>query len=100
MGTVRNFEDLVAWQKARILTREIYQVARQESFSRDYGLKDQICRASVSVMSNIAEGFDREFSRFCAIFIHRKGIMCRSQKSTIYRARRGVFDSGRFPTLE
>lgn len=56
---VERFEDLIAWRKARALTAEIYRVTNQGSFARDFGLRDQICRAAVSVMSNIAEGFER-----------------------------------------
>ncbi len=71
MATVEKFEDLTAWQKARKLTREIYQITRQEQFARDFGLAGQIQRASVSIMSNIAEGFERgnraEFHRFLSI---------------------------------
>ena len=68
---VSKFEDLIAWQKARILTAEIYEITEQGGFARDYGLKDQIRRASVSIMSNIAEGFERgrssEFHQFLSI---------------------------------
>ena len=71
MPTFRSFEEIVAWQKARVLTAEVYAVTRDESFRRDFGLRDQICRASVSVMSNVAEGFERgsrrEFARFLRI---------------------------------
>jgi four helix bundle protein len=56
---IENFEDLVAWQKARTLTREIYKVTGQGRFAKDFGLTGQIQRAAVSVMSNIAEGFER-----------------------------------------
>jgi four helix bundle protein len=56
---VQRFEDLIAWQKARELTARIYQVSGRGTFARDFGLKDQIQRAAVSVMSNIAEGFER-----------------------------------------
>jgi len=56
MATIQKFEDLICWQKARILTKEIYQTFRS---CNDRGLKDQIQRATVSVMSNIAEGFER-----------------------------------------
>lgn len=64
MSTIQQFEDLLCWQKARILTREIYKSLNIETFKhlnipRDYGFCDQIQRASVSVMSNIAEGFER-----------------------------------------
>ena len=55
MATVQRFEDLVAWQKSRILTKEIYRVLKD---CRDFGFRDQIQRAAVSVMSNIAEGFE------------------------------------------
>lgn len=71
MGRVERFEDLIAWQKARELTRRIYSMTGGGDFSKDYGLKDQIRRASVSVMSNLAEGFDRggraEFHQFVVI---------------------------------
>ncbi|MDX6305449.1 MAG: hypothetical protein QOI77_2418 [Blastocatellia bacterium] len=70
MATFKKFEDISAWQKSRELTKEIYSVTGQSSFSRDFGLKDQIRRASVSIMSNIAEGFERsgtgEFMQFLA----------------------------------
>lgn len=68
---VERFEDLIAWQKARQLTADIYQVTSKGDFSKDFGLRDQIRRASVSVMSNIAEGFDRgsrgEFHQFLVV---------------------------------
>jgi four helix bundle protein len=65
---VSRFEELIAWQKAKALSVQGYRVTNTGSFARDFGLRDQIQRASVSVMSNIAEGFDRnsrpEFARF------------------------------------
>ena len=71
MATFRRFEDIVAWKKARELTRKIYAMTNVGAFSKDFGLRDQIRKASVSVMSNIAEGFDRsgrrEFTQFLAI---------------------------------
>jgi len=71
MASIEKFEDIEAWQKARELTRKIYKVTNQGAFARDFGLRDQIRRASVSIMSNIAEGFERggdvEFRRFLAI---------------------------------
>ena len=70
MGVSR-FEELIAWQKARGLANAIYRLTSQGSFSRDFGLRDQIQRAAVSVMSNIAEGFERggsaEFHQFLVI---------------------------------
>ena len=71
MATFQNFEEIDAWQKARKLTQDIYNISNHGSFSKDFGLRDQICRASVSIMSNIAEGFERngtkEFVQFLAI---------------------------------
>ena len=71
MARIEKFEDIEAWQKARVLCREIYSITRQGDFTRDYGLRDQIRRASVSVLSNIAEGFERggnkEFLNFLFI---------------------------------
>ncbi len=65
------FEDLIVWQKARELTRNIYLTTRAGKFARHRGLASQIQRASVSIMSNIAEGFDRfnprDFHRFLVI---------------------------------
>ncbi len=59
MGSVQKFEDLIAWQKARSVTKRIYLVTREGEFARDFGLARQIQRAAVAVMSNIAEGFER-----------------------------------------
>jgi len=56
---IERFEDFVAWQKARALTAAIYKVTSEGNFAKDFGLKDQIRRAAVSIMSNIAEGFER-----------------------------------------
>jgi four helix bundle protein len=71
MATFKKFEEIECWKKARELTRQIYKITGQRAFARDFGLRDQIRRASVSVMSNIAEGFDRsgtaEFVHFLAI---------------------------------
>ncbi len=71
MATIRQFEDIQAWQRARELTRAIYGCTRSGSFAKDYQLRDQIRRAATSVMSNIAEGFERsgtgEFIQFLAM---------------------------------
>lgn len=52
MEKVAHFEDLIAWQKARELTKDIYLLTNKEPFSRDFGLRDQIRKASVSIMSD------------------------------------------------
>jgi four helix bundle protein len=70
MRGVKHFEELEVWQKARAMAREIYACGSNREFARDFGLRDQIRRAAVSVVSNIAEGFerggDREFRQFLA----------------------------------
>ena len=66
-----HFEDLAVWQKSKRLSLAIYRITADGRFSRDYPLRDQIRRASVSIMSNIAEGFERysrtEFRHFLSI---------------------------------
>ena len=74
MGTqskITRFEDLIVWNKSLDLSKEIYRITSGGTFSRDWGLKDQIRRASVSILSNIAEGFgkysNQEFRKYLAI---------------------------------
>ncbi len=68
---MRSFEEIQAWKKARELVREIYKICHDGSVARDFGFRDQIRRAAVSSMSNIAEGFsrkgDREFAHLLDI---------------------------------
>ena len=68
MAKIDRFEDIEAWQKARVLVKEVYRFSGMGLLSKDYGMKDQIRRAVVSIMSNIAEGFGRrsntEFANF------------------------------------
>ena len=71
MGTISRFEEIEAWKNARELTKQIYQLSAIGAFSRDFGLRDQIRRAAVSVMSNIAEGFE---SQTQALFIKYLGL--------------------------
>jgi len=70
MAKIARFEDIEEWKRSRLLTRKIYRCAKTGAFAKDFGLRDQICRASVSSMSNIAEGFERggnqEFLQFLA----------------------------------
>ncbi|WP_372807021.1 four helix bundle protein [Pontiella sp.] len=65
---IERFEDIDGWKKGRELARLVYSFSRRAEFSKDDGLKDQITRASVSIMNNVAEGFDggsdAEFIRF------------------------------------
>ena len=71
MSTFKSFEEINAWQKARDLTKHVYQVSGEGQFARDFGLRDQMRRACVSIMSNIAEGYERsgtkEFVQFLSV---------------------------------
>lgn len=69
MPAIKRFEEILAWQKAKDLVREIYLVCAEGKFSRNFGLKDQICRAAVASMSNIAEGFGRRSGKDFAHFL-------------------------------
>lgn len=86
MSTFKSFQEIKAWQKARELVNEIYAVSKTPAFFKDIGLREQIRRASVSVMSNIAEGFERdgrkEFIQFLSI---AKG-SCGETKSLLFVA--------------
>lgn len=68
MAAIERFEDIKAWQVGRELAAEVYKLSSHGAFAHDYGLRDQIQRAAVSVMANVAEGFDgqsnAEFMRF------------------------------------
>ncbi|MEA2084022.1 MAG: four helix bundle protein [Thermodesulfobacteriota bacterium] len=70
MAKIGKFEDIEAWKKARELTKEIYVISNEGPFARDFGLRDQVRRAAVSVMSNIAEGFDRGGNRELIQFLY------------------------------
>ncbi len=71
MGTITRFEDIEAWQTGRALTRQIYEVSNGGTLGRDFGLRDQMRRAAVSIMSNVAEGFESDSQ---AQFIHYLGL--------------------------
>ncbi|WP_292862836.1 four helix bundle protein [Nostoc sp. LPT] len=86
MSKVERFEDLIAWQKARILTKDIYQVTQQGSFARDFGLSGQIQRAAVSIMSNIAEGFKRSYLGEFHQFLSIAKSSCAELRSQLYVA--------------
>ncbi|PAU93208.1 four helix bundle protein [Aliifodinibius salipaludis] len=86
MASIEKFEDLDIWQLARQLVRDVYKLTRKKEFSKDYGLKDQIRRSSVSVMSNISEGFESRITkRFINYLGHSKG-SCGETRSLSYVA--------------
>ena len=69
MAIIKRFEDLEVWQASMALCSSVYALSNEESFARDYGFKDQIRRSSVSVPSNIAEGFERDSQRQFIYFL-------------------------------
>lgn len=81
MAAITKFEDLIAWQEARLLVKMVYKLTTEGTFSKDFGMRDQIQRASVSAMTNIAEGFDcestAEFARFLG-FARRSAVEVQS----------------------
>lgn len=60
MAKISRFEDIEAWKVARVLANQVYDLSDKGAFSRDFGLRDQMRRAAVSILSNIAEGFERD----------------------------------------
>jgi four helix bundle protein len=84
---IEKFEDLIAWQKARKLTQTVYEATRQGTFARDFGLSGQIQRSSVSVMSNIAEGFERNRRAEFHQFLSMAKASCGEVRSQLYVAR-------------
>lgn len=90
MAKIEQFENIEAWKEARQLVRAVYSTSNAGAFSKDFGLRDQIRRAAVSVLSNIAEGFERggdaEFAQFLSL---AKG-SCGEVRAQLYVA----FDQG------
>ncbi|MFQ5902737.1 MAG: four helix bundle protein [Candidatus Binatia bacterium] len=83
---IERFEDIDSWREARTLVRMIYEVTKQEGFSRDFELKNQIRRAAIAVMSNIAEGFDRQSNREFIQFLVIARASVSEVKSRLYVA--------------
>ncbi|MEO7539291.1 MAG: four helix bundle protein [Pyrinomonadaceae bacterium] len=71
MSGFKKFEEIIAWQKARMATKRVYEVTGEGSLSKDFGLRDQIRRSAISIMANIAEGqgwhSTKEFANFLNI---------------------------------
>ena len=100
MARIERFEQLVAWQKARVLTRLIYEATRKETFSRDFGLSSQIQRAAVSTMSNVAEGFERGGRGEFHQFLSTAKASCAELRSQLYVAFDvGYLDQNQFDNL-
>ena len=98
---INRFEDIKAWQEARVLARMIYDTTRSgASFSGDYKLREQIQGAAVSVMSNIAEGFSRRSTReFVQFLFVAKGSAAEVQSQLYVALDQGYIDDGQFQGL-
>jgi len=82
---IQKFEDIIAWQRAQDFGVAIYHLFRN---SKDFGFKNQICRASISISNNIAEGFDRSSNKDFARFLYIALSSCSEVKSMLYMAGR------------
>ena len=86
MAAIQKFEEIEAWQTARALTRLIYALSEDGKFARDFGLRDQMRRAAVSVMSNIAEGFESRTRLLFIEFLGRAKASCAELRAQTYIA--------------
>ena len=86
MTVVTRFEDLQVWISSRTLTRKVYEITKTGTFSKDYGLRDQIRRAAISAMSNIAEGFDSNTQALFITFLGRARASIGEIRSQLYIA--------------
>ncbi len=86
MAKIEKFEDIKSWQLARTATGKIYALTKVGEFSRDFALRDQIRRSTVSIMSNIAEGFEREGNREFVNFLTIAKASCAETRSQLYVA--------------
>ena len=84
MAVFKTFEEINAWQNARVLVKDIYAMTRCGDFSKDYGLRDQIQRAAVSICSNIAEGFEYNSDSVFIRYLNIAKGSCSEVKSMLY----------------
>ncbi len=86
MSTIETFEDLEAWKRARIFAKLIHSVSGSGDFGRDFGLKDQIRRAANSIVSNIAEGFERDGDKEFLQYLYVAKGSCGEVRAQLYLA--------------
>jgi four helix bundle protein len=84
MPTIDRFEDIEAWQTARELTRIVYELTRHGEFARDAGLSDQMRRASVSILSNISEGFESRTQPLFIDYLGRAKVSAGELRAQVY----------------
>ncbi|KKP68370.1 MAG: Ribosomal protein S23 [Candidatus Moranbacteria bacterium GW2011_GWE1_35_17] len=83
MGKIEKFEDIIAWQKSKLL---IYNIYKEFRACKDYAFRDQIQRASVSIMNNIAEGYERKGNKEFSKFLYISKGSCGEVRSMLYLA--------------
>lgn len=100
MTTAKRFEELEVWQNAKDLTNLVYKVSTDGAFARDFGLRDQMRRAAVSIMSNIAEGFESQAqATFIKYLKHAKG-SAGELRAQLYTTRdQGYVSEGNFSEI-
>lgn len=86
LAKIERFEEIEAWKAARLLTKTVYDLSNQGGFSRDFALRDQIRRAAVSIMANIAEGFERGGDKEFLQFLSLAKASCAEVRSHLYVA--------------
>lgn len=86
MAQFKSFEEIESWRLGRQITVEVYKITNQGDFSRDFGLRDQLRRAVVSITSNIAEGFERDGNREFINFLSIAKGSCGEARSQLYVA--------------
>lgn len=100
MATINKYEDLEVWKMSMDLCLEVYNATNQERFSKDFGLKDQIRRCSVSIPSNIAEGFERDSTnQFLYFLTIAKGSAGELRTQLIIASRLNYIESDQFQLL-
>ena len=100
MAKIERFEDILAWQKARELVKEVYRASREPMFAKDFGLRDQIRRAAFSIMLNIAEGFARKTSReFLQFLVVAHGSAAEVQSALYVALDQSYLDQAQFECL-
>ena len=100
MSVFKTFEEINAWQNARVLVKDVYALTRCGDFCKDYGLKDQIQRAAVSICSNIAEGFERRGNKELINFLWIAKGSAAEVCSQLYNARDlGYITDEQFKTI-